>query len=133
MSVFPLRPITNEGRNITFTCLLVTASHDSFRSIQWLLNGSELSTLGVDNPFDNFEALGSGVGTLTFIRVPLEYNDTTIQCRGQLALGRNPTSNGVTLLLQGYFAVQHTQCKHTYFKAGNQLSIVHVGLHDYSG
>ena len=109
VSVYPLRPITNEGRNITFTCFLVTATQDSFQSIQWLLNGSELSTLGVNNPFDDFEPLGSGIGTLTFIRVSLEYNNTIIQCRGRLASGRNPTSNGVTLLLQGYLAAStHT-------------------------
>ena len=88
------------GRNITFTCLLVTARAESFRSITWLLNGVELDPART-NVIPQFESIGSGIGTLTFINVPLEYNRTFIECQGFLRSDRVATSDGVFLLLQG--------------------------------
>ncbi len=42
-----------------------------------------------------------GIGHLTFRNIPLEYNDTTIQCIVTLTSGEILQSNNATLLVQG--------------------------------
>ena len=104
MSVFPSNPIVYQGiRNFTFTCLLVTARSDDLTSALWLLNGTSVESLGLDRDeaITKFEHIGSGVGSLTFAVLGLEYNYTTIQCQGSLSSGGNSTSYGVLLLVQG--------------------------------
>ena len=70
------------------------------QSVTWLLNGTELESLGLDNVNPSFVF---GIGSLRFTNLDLEYNHTTIQCRGQLQSGRNITSESVVLLMQGDF------------------------------
>ena len=87
------------GGNVRFSCHGV--SMDSIMSIQWLMNGSLTLTK---------EAIASGnavvlfddeVGLLHVINIPLEFNETSIQCHGVLTSGTNFTTEPAILLVQG--------------------------------
>lgn len=107
VAVFPLGSVvTTTGRkNFTFNCLLATT--DSFSSVSWLLNGSTLESLGLDDVIPQFDTIFNGIGTLTFVNLALEYNYTTIQCTGSLRSGRNFVSEEAILLLQGLCIYVH--------------------------
>ena len=87
--------------NVRFSCHSITV--DSIMSIYWLMNGSATLTN---------EAIASGnavvlfddvveTGLLDVINVPLEFNETSIQCHGVLTSGTNFTTEPAMLLLQG--------------------------------
>ena len=76
----------------------MTIREDSLQSVTWLLNGTTLESLGLDDVNTHFHF---GIGTLTFTTLHLEYNYTTIQCRGHFESGGNHTSEGVIFLMQG--------------------------------
>ncbi len=57
-----------------------------------------LEDLGLSDVVPQFHPI---LGTLRFVHVPLEYNQTLVQCRGSLQSGEVSTSEGVVLLLQG--------------------------------
>ena len=93
-------PISGGG-NGRFICHSI--SLDSIVSIQWLMNGSATLTN---------EAVASGnvvvlfddeTGVLDVINVPLDFNETSIQCNGLLTSGTNFTTQPAMLLLQGNF------------------------------
>ncbi len=80
------------GEGTVFTCRAT-------QQIQWLVNGTRLEDL---NQRDGIEDnVTFGIGTLTFRDIPLEYNDTTIQCVVTLTSGEIIRSNNATLLVQG--------------------------------
>ena len=65
--------------------------------MQWLINGTQLENLNLSNVNAMFS---NGVGRLEIFHIPLEYNDTTIQCIANFG-NRNEPSNILTLLVQG--------------------------------
>ena len=100
VSVSPSNPVTSIGtKNYTFTCLFTLVGSER---VSWLLNGSSLESLELDDVDAVFEVLGTNiVGCLTFRNLIAEYNETVVQCRGHVQSGRTHISEGVLLLLQG--------------------------------
>ena len=93
--------VLSSGRNANFRCL--STSVDSIMSIQWLMNGSATltnETIASGNAVVLFDGL-VGIGRLDVINVPLEFNETSIQCQGLLTSGANFTTESAILLLQG--------------------------------
>lgn len=90
--------------NYSFTCRLVTTNPSvSVTSIEWLLNGTALGNRA--NVQSDFSSVGGlGLGLLSFVHVPLEYNSTDIQCVATINPSRSreeSTSPVTTLLVQG--------------------------------
>ena len=93
-------PISGGG-NGRFFCHSITV--DSIVSVQWLMNGSATLTneaIALGNAVVLFD---DGVGVLDVINVPLDFNETRIQCNGLLTSGTNFTTEPAMLLLQGNF------------------------------
>ena len=90
------------GGNILFTCHSVTV--DSVVSIQWLMNGSATLTNEAIASGNIVAFFDDAVGILDVITgIPLEFNETSIQCNGVLASGTNFTTEPAILLLQGKY------------------------------
>lgn len=90
---------------IRFNCVLPTASTDEITDVEWVLNGSTyLENLG--NVIPEFSDIGNGRGVLTFMRVPLEYNATTVQCMATISPHRpeGGASPVLTLIVQGIYS-----------------------------
>ena len=105
----PPNPVAIVGsKSYSFRCALVTTQIDRLQNVTWLLNGTVLESLDLIGVTSDFSTIGSGIGKLTFTNLLLEYNYTTIKCRGHLESGRNSTSGGVILLLQGIIMCSHT-------------------------
>ena len=69
----------------------------SVSGIQWLINGTHLENLNLQNVNTRFFR---GIGRLDITHIPSDYNDTTIQCIANFG-DRNEPSNILTLLVQG--------------------------------
>ena len=69
-------------------------------SVHWLINGTRLEDLSLTKVETEFSQL-SRQGTLVFMNISVEYNNTNIQCRANLSNGETVDSNNVTLLVQG--------------------------------
>ena len=89
--------VTILGGSATFRCTASVTSNDFIESIQWLLNG----TLVEDLDLENVEV--SGLGNLRFFMIPGDYNHTSIKCKTNLTSGRAATSRAGILLIQGLF------------------------------
>ena len=92
-------PISGGG-NGRFICY--SFSVDSIVSVQWLMNGSATLTNEAIASGNVFVLFDDGVGVLDVINVPLDFNETSIQCNG-LTSGTNFTTQPAMLLLQGNF------------------------------
>ena len=91
----------SSGGNASFGCF--NPSVNSIVSVQWLMNDSATLTneaIASGNAVVNFD---NGAGRLDVINVPLEFNETSIQCNGVLTSGTNFTTEPAMLLLQGKF------------------------------
>lgn len=100
VNVFPAGEfVTIPHGNAAFTCLSLSPSGDEIRQVQWLLNGTLLQHLHLENVEAEFSTIGSGVGTLQFTDIPLAYNMTTIRCHAEFSSGHWFVSNDATLLL----------------------------------
>ena len=82
------------GAKATYICTDTTLN---VVGMQWLINGTQLENLNLSNVNARFSR---GVGRLEVSRIPLEYNDTSIQCIANFG-DRNELSNILTLLVQG--------------------------------
>ncbi len=83
------------GEETAFTCRVT----GTVQQIQWLVNGTRLEDI---NQRDGIEDdVTFGIGHLTFRNIPVEYNDTTIQCIVTLTSENVKLSNNATLLVQG--------------------------------
>ena len=82
------------GVRVTYICTDITLN---VVGMQWLINGTQLENLHLSNINTRFSI---GIGRLEISRIPLEYNNTTIQCIGNFE-NRNESSNILTLLVQG--------------------------------
>ena len=73
-------------------------------SIQWLMNGSATLTNEAIASGNAVVVFDDGTGVLDVVNVPLEFNETGIQCQGLLASGTDFTTELAMLLLQGKFS-----------------------------
>ncbi len=90
----PQRVIT-PGEGTVFLCRVT----GTVEQVQWLVNGTQLEDI---NQRDGIEdGFTFGTGHLSFRDIPVEYNDTTIQCIVTLTSGDIIPSNNATLLVQG--------------------------------
>ena len=93
--VEPVR-VAGLGGDAIFICNFATTI-----DVEWLINGTALSSLQLGEHVEQTFVPSIPLGTLEFTNVPLEYNNTRIQCRA------NTTSDGIlmsqnsTLLIQG--------------------------------
>ena len=88
----------NESRSTTFTCLSpIGLNEGGIVSIQWLLNDVLLDNLNNVNP--SFVSDAGGFGTLSFSRVQLDQNTTSVSCTVHFTSGREETSSDSALLL----------------------------------
>lgn len=87
------------GGNITFTC--VSWTPNIILNIQWLVNESSVEDFNLINVVSEFTQKFGGIGKLVFFDLPLEYNNTCIQCMATLSSGYDSTSMETILLLQG--------------------------------
>ena len=99
----PVVVVRTSGGNASFKCL--SPSVDSIVSIQWLMNGSATLTNEAIASGNAVVLFDDAVGILNVINVPLEFNETSIQCNGVLESGTNFTTEiePAMLLLQGKF------------------------------
>ena len=90
----------NDSRSTTFTCLSpIGLNEGGIASIQWLLNGVLLEDLNLNNVNPSFVSDGGGYGTLSFSRVQLDQNSTSVSCTVHFMSGRVETSSDSALLL----------------------------------
>ena len=98
----------NDSRSITtFTCLSpIGLNEGGIASIQWLLNGVLLEDLNLNNVNSAFVSDGGGFGTLSFSRVRLDQNFTSVSCTVHYMSGRvENSSDSALLLVQGWLIV----------------------------
>ena len=74
MHLSPVHFVAGLGSDVTYTCFAV--------NVEWLLNGTSLSSLQLDDVFQASVSVDNvPVGSsLVFRSVPVEYNNTMIQC-----------------------------------------------------
>ena len=95
--------VPSSGGNGSFRCLPRSVN---IMSIQWLMNGSA-TLINEAIASGNAVVLFDGslrIGLLHVINIPLEFNETNIQCHGVLTSGSNFTTGSAILLLQGKFS-----------------------------
>ena len=97
----------NDSRSTTYTCLSpIGLNEGGIASIQWLLDGLLLEDLNLSNVNPAFVSDGGGFGTLSFSRVRLDQNSTSVSCSVNFTSGRVETSSDSALLLvQGWLIV----------------------------
>ena len=92
--------VSTPGGRVTFICQPLPEVR--ITHMQWLMNGSSLEDLNLNNVTARFtESIG---GILTFRNVPMEYNSTRITCVAAITVSftsRNVTRDSL-LLVQGY-------------------------------
>ena len=89
------------GGSATFTC-----SHHSSVNIEWLVNGTSLTSLQLD-VVQGFIPVGSvQVGSLEFRNVQVEYNNTRTQCIVNTTSHELIQSQNSMLLVQGLLKLQ---------------------------
>ena len=90
----------NNSVSHTFTCSSpIGLNEGGIVSLQWLLNGKELN---LTNVISFVSTRGSGFGTLTFVRVRLDQNATSVLCTVHFTSGRvENSSDSALLLVQG--------------------------------
>ena len=97
MSLEPHQTVVTSRSSSIFTCHSINSG--ALQQFQWLVNGTRLEDL---NQTDGIEAdLIHDIGALAFTDIPVEYNDTIIQCIVTFTSGQISTSNNATLLVQG--------------------------------
>lgn len=82
-------------RNALFTCRSQFAVN-----VDWLINGTSLTTDPLKNVEQHFDSVGD-VGSLWFINIPIEYNGTIAQCRVHTTTNTTILAPNSTLLIQG--------------------------------
>ncbi len=82
----------------TYVCHYI--SNDGDIQYQWLVNGTRLEDHNLGDGVDVVNTIATSV--LSFVNIPVEYNDTTIQCIANFTSeDRDIRSNNATLLVQG--------------------------------
>ena len=95
------------GDSATFAC-----TNPSSVSVEWLLNETSLTSLQLDDVIQAFGVVGNvRIGSLQFRNIPMEYNNTRIQCIV------NTTSQGVILSPNATLVVQGLPSLQQHFKS----------------
>ena len=84
----------------TYVCHYI--SNDGDIQYQWLVNGTRLEDHNLGDGVDVVNTIATSV--LSFVNIPVEYNDTTIQCISNFTSGdqeRILYSSSAILLVQG--------------------------------
>ena len=74
-------------------------NNGNIQQYHWLVNGTRLEDLNLGDRVQDF--MTRTTGSLLFMNIPEEYNNTTIQCKATLTSGEIIYSNNATLLVQG--------------------------------
>ncbi len=98
MTVEPQEKVITPGGIAIFHCEII--NNNDMRQLYWLVNGTRLEDLKLGDDRVN-DYMSRGVRSLTFLPIPVEYNDTTIQCFANFTSGEIMYSNNATLLVQG--------------------------------
>ncbi len=98
--------VSYPGGPARFRCISI--SRQVIANVQWLLNGSSLDSLTLRNVShslaqDEFTNQIT-TATLNFADIPVEYNNTIIQCSVEYTTGSFEASEEAVLLLQGCHA-----------------------------
>ena len=94
----PLHFVAALGSNTSFTC-----SHlSSVMNVEWFLNGISFTSLQPNDIFQAFGSVGNvQIGSLQFINIPVEYNNTRIQCVVNTSSHETLLSQNSTLIVEG--------------------------------
>ena len=93
--------VSTPGGNATFQCISSIPHGERGLRIQWLMNESAAlvnETIGQGNAV---AYVSGGIEVLNFTEIPLEFNQTRIQCNASLSSGNQFVSEIVLLQLQG--------------------------------
>ena len=93
--------VSYPGGSATFDCISFSTETVD---VHFLVNGSLFDSLTLKNVTQEVLLNNMGqaqAGILRFEDLPVEYNNTRIQCRAELSIGSFVTSVVYTLLLQG--------------------------------
>lgn len=93
--------VSAPGGNTSFLCTSTIPHGERGLRIQWLMNESAVL---VNESIEQGNAVAYVSGTievLKFTKIPLEFNQTMIQCNASLSSGEQFTSDIVLLQLQG--------------------------------
>ncbi len=74
-------------------------NNGNIQQYHWLVNDTQLEDLNLGDRVQVVESRSTGI--LSFINIPEEYNDTTIQCETTLTSGEIIYSNNAILSVQG--------------------------------
>ena len=98
--------VSYEGGNATFHCYSLPFDIGRVTSVQWLINGSLLDSLGFDNAQPDFDPnSANGIGSLILTNLTPNFNMTRVQCRAHFRSMPSSTSTEATIiLLQGNFS-----------------------------
>lgn len=104
VSLYPAnRFISYVNGSAQFTCQPFSSrENDMLVGIQWLVNGTQLENLVLNQTGTNIETLFSDdleVGRLRFTNLQVNINMSRIQCKSKYYSGNTATSTGTTLLL----------------------------------
>ena len=90
----PGRFVSVPGGNAAFSCL---STSDVINTVEWLINGTVIEPLELTNV--EIRDIGHGVVGLQLFNIPIEFNNSRIQCRVHVQSGRVETSSGPLLIL----------------------------------
>lgn len=82
--------------NISYTCFA-----DADHEIMWVINGTQLQELNLNNVQD--DTINVGIAILAIVQLTAEFNGTIIQCRTQLSSGAVVNSEISKLIVRGTF------------------------------
>lgn len=68
----------------------------------WIINGTYLNDLQLSDVFQGMDN-NTGIGTLVFRNVPIEYNNTRVQCLAITDSDNEMPSNNSTLIIPGIY------------------------------
>ena len=92
----------NNSRSYFYNCIPTTSQNEGgVVDIRWLLNSTLLDDNDLNNVNSVFVGGVGGFGTLTFSRVRLDQNSTSVTCSVNFTSGRVENSSDSLLLLQG--------------------------------
>ena len=101
MSVGSAVIVSYPGGPATFQCV---STSTKTVDIKFIVNGSLFGSLTLENVTQRLLRGDMGLaraGTLRFVDLPVEYNNTDLQCRAEFSMGPPEISTLVVLLLQG--------------------------------
>lgn len=98
-----------------FTCY---ATWDDLTAIQWKMNNTRVENFDGDHVrVDFIRTIAGNVGSLVLMDIPVEWNNTIVQCVGTFPSGNQLATHNSTLLLQGSYKVNIRTCMCSFVQA----------------